>query len=85
MIRVERLPVEAGQTIELDQVLMVGDGSSVRVGTPVVAGASVKARVLEHERGDKIIVFKYKPKVRYRRKKGHRQHYTKLAIESIEA
>lgn len=68
MIRVERLPVEAGETIDLDQVLMIGEGADVRVGTPVLTGATVKARVIGHERGDKIVVFKYKPKVRYRRK-----------------
>lgn len=83
VIDVERLPVEEGQTIELDRVLMVSEDNQVAVGTPTVPGARVVARVLGEEKGEKIVVFKYKPKVRYRRKTGHRQTYTRLAIEQI--
>ena len=85
-ITVNKLPVEAGETIELDRVLLVaneGDGGEVAVGQPTVPGAKVIARVVGQERGPKIIVFRYKPKVRYRRKTGHRQHLTRLEIQEI--
>jgi large subunit ribosomal protein L21 len=82
-IEVERLPVEAGSTVELDRVLLVAEGERVIVGTPTIKGARVTATALGEEKGEKIIVFKYKPKVRYRRKKGHRQIYTRLSIEQI--
>lgn len=81
---VERLPVAEGETFMLDRVLLVADDEGVRVGNPVVAGAKVIARSLGELKGDKIIVFKYKPKVRYRRKRGHRQIYTRVLIEKIE-
>lgn len=77
------LPAVEGSTVELDQVLLVADGESVRVGTPTVEGAKVLAEVIGEGKGKKIIVFKYKPKVRYRRMKGHRQLYTRLAIKEI--
>jgi len=80
---VERLPAEEGSTVELDQVLLVADGENVRVGTPIVEGAKVIAEVVGQGKGDKVIVFKYKPKVRYRRMKGHRQFHTRLAIKDI--
>ncbi len=82
-IDVERLPVEEGSTIELDRVLLVADGDKVTAGTPTVEGAKVIAQVLGEGKGEKVIVFKYKPKVRYRRKSGHRQIYTRLAIKDI--
>lgn len=82
-IEVERLPAEEGSTIELDRVLLVADGNKVSVGRPTVEGTKVIAEVLGEGKGEKIIVFKYKPKVRYRRKTGHRQIYTKLAIKEI--
>jgi len=82
-IAVERLEVEEGATVELDRVLLIGEGENVTVGKPVVDGARVLAVCKENGRGDKIIVFKYKPKVRYRRKNGHRQNYTSLNIEKI--
>jgi large subunit ribosomal protein L21 len=83
VIQVERLPVDQGGQVELDRVLLVADGDKVQVGTPLVEGAKVVAEALGEEKGKKIIVFKYKPKVRYRRKTGHRQRYTKLAIKEI--
>jgi large subunit ribosomal protein L21 len=67
----------------LDKVLLVADEDKILVGNPLVEGAKVVAEALGEERGEKLIVFKYKPKVRYRRKKGHRQLYTKLAIKKI--
>ncbi|MDH7478450.1 MAG: 50S ribosomal protein L21 [Syntrophomonadaceae bacterium] len=84
-LKVEKLMAAEGELVEFDRVLAVGQGDEVKVGTPLVAGAKALARVLEHGRGEKIIVFKYKPKKNYRRKQGHRQPYTKLVIEKIEA
>ena len=72
-----------GGTIELDRVLLIADGDKVTVGKPVIDGARVLATVKQNGRGKKIIVFKYKPKVRYRRKSGHRQLYTSLSIDNI--
>jgi large subunit ribosomal protein L21 len=83
VIQVERLPVDEGGQVELDRVLLVADGDKVQIGTPLVEGAKVMAEALGEEKGKKVIVFKYKPKVRYRRKTGHRQQYTKLAIKEI--
>jgi large subunit ribosomal protein L21 len=80
---VEKLPAEAGAEIELAEVLMVSDDNGVQVGSPTVAGARVTATVVDHHRGEKIIVFKYKPKKRYRRKMGHRQDLTRLSITGI--
>lgn len=85
VIEIEKLPVGVGEEIELDKVLMVVDGDSVKVGRPFVEGAKVKALVQGQIKGPKIIVFKYKPKNRYRRKKGHRQRYTRLLIKEIIA
>lgn len=82
-IEVEKLPFEVGETVELDRVLLVADGDEVRVGQPTVEGAKVLATVTNHVKGPKIIVFKYRPRERYRRKKGHRQSYTQLKIEQI--
>lgn len=79
VITVEKLPAEAGATITLDEVLMVGD----KIGTPVVSGAAVTAEVVEQTRGDKIIVFKKKRRQTYRRKNGHRQDLTVLRITDI--
>ena len=84
-LSIEKLPVEAGSGITFDRVLMVGGDGSATVGTPLVAGASVQARVEEQYRGTKIIVFKYKPKKRYRRRTGHRQSLTRVAITAINA
>jgi len=77
-IDVERLEVAEGKTVDLDKVLLIGDGKKVTVGTPTVDGAKVVATSQGEGKGDKVIVFKYKPKVRYRKKTGHRQLYTRL-------
>jgi len=82
-IKVDRLAVEDGSQVEFDRVLLVADQEKVTIGKPLIEGASVKAEAVREEKGKKIIVFKYKPKVRYRRKKGHRQLYTRLAIKEI--
>ena len=82
-IQVDRLPVNGNDKVSLDSVLMVVDGEKVAIGTPLIKGASVKATVLGHEKGPKIVVFKYRPKERYRVKTGHRQQYTLLLVDSI--
>lgn len=82
-IRIEKLEVEAGQTIEFDQILAVSGDQGAKIGNPVVAGAAVKATVVEHGKGKKVIVFKYKSKKDSRKKRGHRQPYTAVKIESI--
>ena len=81
-IEVEKLPA-GGNTVELDKVYLVGDGDKVTVGKPTIPGAKVIAIVVGEGKGDKVIVYKFKAKVRYRRKRGHRQPYTKLAIKEI--
>jgi large subunit ribosomal protein L21 len=80
-IEVDRYPSEVGDQIDLDRVLMIADGSDVTIGTPTIPGARVQATVISQVKGPKIVVFKYKPKIRYRVKKGHRQQYTRLKIE----
>ena len=82
-IDVERLEVAEGNTVELDRVLLIADGERVVVGTPTVDGAKVVATAQGEGKGKKIIVFKYKSKVRYRKKTGHRQLYTRLVIDKI--
>lgn len=86
VIRVEKLPVEAGTFIELDQVLMLaGDGAETQIGSPRIEGAAVTAKVLEQLRDETVIVFKKKRRHNYRRKNGHRQHLTVLRIAEIVA
>jgi large subunit ribosomal protein L21 len=82
-IEVDRMDVEPGQTIELERVLLVADGDQAAIGQPVVDGARVSASVLRQSRGDKIVVFKYKPKARTRVKQGHRADLTVLRIADI--
>ncbi len=79
----ELIEGEEGIEIELDKVLFVDDGENITIGKPTVDGAKVKATIVGHDRQKKIIVFKYKNKTRYRRKKGHRQYYTRLSIDEI--
>lgn len=83
-IFVEKLDAEVDGTYTFDQVLAIG-GEEVKVGSPLIEGATVTARVLRQAKSKKVIVFKYKPKKTYRRKQGHRQPYTKLQIEKINA
>ena len=82
-IDVERLDVAEGNTTELDKVLLIADGDKVTVGTPTIEGAKVVATSQGNGKSKKIIVFKYKPKVRYSKKTGHRQPYTRLVIDKI--
>jgi len=83
VVTLEKLAVDEGQTVVFDEVLMVS-GDDVKIGKPVVEGASVEAQVLEHGKGPKIMVFKYKPKKDYRKRQGHRQPYTKVRITAIK-
>ena len=82
---VEKLDVEAGETVTFDQVLAVIDEAGSRFGTPVIEGATVTANVVKNGKGKKIRVYKMKPKKGYRRTQGHRQPYTKVTIEAINA
>ncbi|MDQ7027479.1 MAG: 50S ribosomal protein L21 [Anaerolineae bacterium] len=82
-IDVDRLPNETGAEITIDDVLLVSDGEEVAIGQPNVEGASVSATVEEQFRGEKLIVYKYRQRTTYRRKKGHRQYHTRLRINAI--
>ncbi len=82
IVWVEKLPVEPGKSVTFE-ALVVSDGDKVQIGTPVVKGVKVKAKVVDHGKEDKVIVYKYKSKKNYRKKQGHRQPYTKIEITSI--
>mgnify|MGYP002356990328 CR=1 FL=1 len=82
-IEVDRLPAETGQSITLDKVLLVADDEKAQVGSPYLSGVKVDATVIDHVKGPKLVIFKYEPKKRIRRKTGHRQEYTRLMIKSI--
>lgn len=84
-IRVEKCDAEVGSSITIDKVMMLGKDDGPVIGAPLVDGASVTAKVLSHGKEDKVIVFKYRRKKNYRRFRGHRQQYTELAVESINA
>ena len=84
-VKVEKLPDEVGNIVELSQILMVSDGGEVKVGTPLVPGASVKAEIVGHGRNKKIRVFKMKRRKQYRRTQGHRQAFTQLKVTEINA
>ncbi|HEX5863274.1 MAG TPA: 50S ribosomal protein L21 [Casimicrobiaceae bacterium] len=82
-LKVEQIPADVGAQIILDQVLLVGDGSNVRLGQPIVAGATVNATVLAHGRGEKIKIFKMRRRKHYQKHQGHRQGFTELKIDGI--
>ena len=84
-VKVEKLPDEVGNIVELSQILMISDGSDVKVGTPLVTDASVKAEIVGHGRDKKIRVFKMKRRKKYRRTQGHRQAFTQLKVTEINA
>jgi large subunit ribosomal protein L21 len=84
-LKVEQIPADVGAEITLDQVLMVGEGESVKIGTPVVAGAKVTAKVIAHGRHEKINIFKMRRRKHYRKNQGHRQNYTEIEIAGISA
>ena len=85
VIFIEKLDVEAGDTVKFDQVLAVVDGEVSTFGTPVIEGATVTANVVKNGKGAKVRVYKMKPKKGYRKTQGHRQPYTKVQIEAINA
>jgi large subunit ribosomal protein L21 len=82
-LKVETLPADVGAEVILDQVLMIGEGESVRLGQPMLAGATVKAIVVGHGRGEKVTIFKMRRRKHYQKHQGHRQNYTELKIDSI--
>jgi large subunit ribosomal protein L21 len=82
-IEVDRYPVEVGEVIDMDRVLLISDGEKVKVGTPFIDGAKIEATVISHVKGPKVIVFRYKAKERIRSKTGHRQKYTLVRIDAI--
>ena len=82
-LKIEQIPADVGAEVILDQVLMVGEGEAVRLGQPNVAGATVKATVVAHGRGEKIRIFKMRRRKHYQKHQGHRQNYTELRIDSI--
>ncbi|MEA3407125.1 MAG: 50S ribosomal protein L21 [Chloroflexota bacterium] len=83
-VDVELLDTDVGDAVTFDRVLMVADGDDVQIGRPFLQDAKVSATVMDHGKGSKVIAFKYKPKNRYKRYKGHRQPYTRLHIDAIE-
>ena len=83
-IEVDLLDVEVGQQVSLGPVLLLVDGDQISVGAPLVEGAKISATVVDHVKGPKIVVFKYRPKKRIRVKTGHRQQYTRLQVNTIE-
>ncbi len=83
LVDVEKLPQAVGEKVELDQVLLVSDGEKVQVGRPIVAGVKVLATVERQDKRRKVLIFKYRPRKRYRLKKGHRQLFTRLRIDKI--
>jgi large subunit ribosomal protein L21 len=84
-VRVELLPAEVGAAVSFDEVLMVGEGDNVKVGTPFIAGATVKATVVAHGRGDKERIFKLRRRKHFQKTQGHRQSYTEVRIDDIVA
>ncbi len=82
---IEKLDVEADAEVVFDRVIAAGEGADLKIGAPYVDGASVKGKVVENGKLPKVIVFKYKAKKDYRKKRGHRQPYTKVKIESVNA
>jgi large subunit ribosomal protein L21 len=84
-IKVEQIPADVGAEITLDQVLLVGEGEAVKIGAPVVAGASVKATVVSHGRHDKVKIFKMRRRKHYQKHQGHRQNFTEIRIDGISA
>jgi large subunit ribosomal protein L21 len=84
VLKIEKISGSVGDKVSFDSVLMFSDGENVRVGTPMLSDVSVQAHIIEQGKANKIIVFKYKRRKRYRRKQGHRQQYTAVKIDTIE-
>ncbi|MFA9439746.1 MAG: 50S ribosomal protein L21 [Rhodocyclaceae bacterium] len=84
-LKIEQIPADVGAEITIDQVLLVGEGESVKIGAPLVSGATVKATVLSQGRHDKVKIFKMRRRKHYQKHQGHRQNYTEIRIEAISA
>lgn len=84
-LKIEQIPADVGAEITIDQVLMAGEGESVKIGTPMISGATVKATVLSHGRHDKITIFKMRRRKHFQKHQGHRQNYTEIRIDTISA
>src|SRR3954468_17657083 len=84
-LKVEKLVADVGATVTLDQILMVSDGATTTIGSPIIAGATVSATVVSHGRGDKVMIFKFRRRKHYRKTQGHRQSYTEIQIGDISA
>ena len=84
-LRIEKIPGEVGSSVAFDKVLMVADGENIRVGQPILENVVVQAQIVEQDKAKKILIFKYKRRKRYRRKNGHRQPFTAIRIDGIEA
>ncbi|MCL6456487.1 MAG: 50S ribosomal protein L21 [Gorillibacterium sp.] len=85
VLLIERLTAAEGETVTFDRVLAVSNDSGLTIGAPLLAGATVSAKVAKHDKAKKIVVFKYKAKKNYRRKQGHRQPFTQIVIDKIQA
>jgi len=85
VIFIEKLDVEAGADVTFDKVLLVGEGKDVKIGVPAVDGATVVGKAIKNDKAKKVVVYKYKPKKGYHKKKGHRQPYTKVEITKVNA
>lgn len=83
-IKIEKLAGKEGDKVSLNEVLLVSDGEKIEIGQPLVKGAKVSGKILKQDKADKVIVFKYKPKKRYKVKKGHRQPYSLVEIEGLK-
>jgi large subunit ribosomal protein L21 len=85
ILRVEKLEGDAGTQLSFDEVLLVADGENIQIGTPMLGGAKVSAEIVAQEKGEKLIVFKFRRRKAYRRKNGHRQSYTAIKVTDIQA
>jgi large subunit ribosomal protein L21 len=84
-LRIEQIPADVGAEIVLNEVLLVANGDDLKMGTPVVSGAAVTAKVVSHGRGDKVRIFKMRRRKHYRKSQGHRQNYTEIEIVGISS
>ncbi len=85
VVRMERIHADIDSVVEAEKVLMIANGTDVQIGQPIVEGAKVTLKVTSHGKGEKVKIFKYKPKTGYRKRQGHRQPYTEVVVEKIEA
>ena len=84
-LKIERISTEVGKELSLDQVLLVGSGENITLGTPLIKGAKVKATVISHSRGEKVQIFKLRRRKHYQKHQGHRQNYTEIRVDAISS